>query len=272
MKTETAKKEKGVLVDLTRCIGCRGCQVACKSWNERKAMKTKMHGNFTNPVRLNSECFTNIRFIEGDRESGPVWSFVKDQCLHCKDPACVAACPVGALKKTPDGPVVYEYDPCIGCRYCMISCPFDIPKYEWEKALTPWVRKCTFCSERIKAGATPACIKVCPTNVMQFGDRDEVLREAERRLKKNPGRYVNHIYGKEEAGGTNWIYLSGVPFEQIGFKTNIPAIRLPSLTWEYLSNIPMAVGGLAVTLALIAWIRNRGDSSGEAKAGKEKLP
>lgn len=270
MTTATTIKEKGVLVDLTRCIGCRGCQVACKSWNERKAKLTRIHGNFTNPVKLNSECFTNIRYVEQEIESGPVWSFVKNQCMHCKDPACASACPVGALKKTPEGPVVYHYDRCIGCRYCMIACPFDIPKYEWEKAITPWVRKCTFCSERIKAGAIPACIKVCPMNVMKFGDRDDIIAEAEKRIKDNPGKYVNHIYGKEEAGGTSWVYLSAVPFEQLGFKTNVPAVRLPSLTWASLSKIPAAVGGLAVTLAAIAWIRNRGNSAGESQPGKEK--
>jgi len=266
----TSKKEKGVLVDLTRCIGCRGCQVACKSWNERRTIKTRMYGSFTNPVHLNSECFTNIRYIEGEKESGPVWSFVKNQCMHCKDPACASACPVGALRKTEAGPVVYEFERCIGCRYCMIACPFDVPKYEWEKALAPWVRKCTFCSERIEAGAIPACIKVCPMNVMKFGDRDDILAEAEKRIKDNPGKYINHIYGKEEAGGTSWIYLSAVPFEQLGFNTNIPAVRLPSLTWASLTKIPAAVGGLAVTLALIAWIRNRADGAGESRPGKEK--
>ncbi len=261
---------KGVLVDLTRCIGCRGCQVACKSWNERSAKPTFMHGTFTNPPKLNSETYTHINFVEKTVQDEPVWHFIKDQCMHCKDPACASACPVGALTKSPSGPVAYHYDRCIGCRYCMIACPFQIPKYEWEKSLFPWVRKCTFCSERIANNLVPACIKVCPTQVMQFGALDEVTAEAQKRLKNSPGKYVDHIYGKDEAGGTAWLYISHVPFEQIGLNTKIPAQRLPDLTWASLNKIPAAVGGFVVGLSLIAWFRNRGNGSGQSSPGKEK--
>lgn len=268
----TNKKPKGVLVDLTRCIGCRGCQVACKSWNERGTKPTVMRGDFTNPPKLNSECYTNIHYVEQVAGNGPVWSFIKNQCMHCKAPACASACPVGALEKIEAGPVVYHFDRCIGCRYCMIACPFNIPKYEWEKAITPWVRKCTFCADRIADGKIPACIKVCPMGVMHYDDYDAILAEAEKRLRENPGKYVDHIYGKNEAGGTSWIYISSVPFEQLGFITNIPDVQLPQLTWASLSKIPAAVGGLAVALSLIAWIRNRGDSAVESGAGKESRP
>ena len=260
-------KAKGVLVDLTRCIGCRGCQVACKSWNERSTGTTRNSGNFTNPPQLNADTYTHIRFIENEKDGAPVWSFVKDQCMHCKDPACASACPVGALRKTASGAVTYTFEKCIGCRYCMLACPFYIPKYEWSKVL-PWVQKCTFCSDRMADGKVPACIKVCPTNVMLFGSRDEVMKEAEKRLKDNPGKYVDHIYGKEEAGGTSWVYLSAIPFEQLGFNTGIPAVKLPNLTWNMLSEIPVKVGALVVGLGLIAAFRNRGAS--ESSEGKEK--
>jgi formate dehydrogenase iron-sulfur subunit len=253
--TTTASKAKGVLVDLTRCIGCRGCQIACKEWNERSVKKTAMRGNFTNPPELNSECYTNIRYIEQKTEKGPVWSFIKNQCLHCKDPACASVCPVAALKKTEAGPVVYRFERCIGCRYCMLACPFDIPKYEWEKAF-PWVRKCTFCSERIKEGEIPACIKVCPTQVMHYGDYDDIMAEAEKRLRENPGKYVNHIYGKEEAGGTRWVYLSAVPFETLGFNMKIPKVNYPDLTWAYITKIP-AVIGLVLTAGAVTWVITR---------------
>jgi formate dehydrogenase iron-sulfur subunit len=266
------EKLKGVLVDLTRCIGCRGCQVACKSWNERSVSKTVLDGTFTNPVDLNSDTYTRIAFIEQEKNDQPVWSFIKSQCMHCKDPGCMSACPVGAFSKTPEGAVNYDFDKCIGCRYCMVACPFNIPKYEWQST-NPWIRKCTFCSDRLAAGKIPACIKVCPTNVMQFGQYDEIVKEAEKRLKENPGKYVNHIYGKEEAGGTAWIYLSAIPFEQLGFNTKIPNVKLPNLTWNMLREIPVKVGALVVGLSLIAAFRNRGSSeqgSSESKKEKEK--
>jgi len=247
---------KGVLVDLTKCIGCRGCQVACKEWNERSVKKTVMHGNFTNPPKLNSECFTHIRFYEEDGEESPVWSFVKDQCLHCKQPACASACPVGALRKTEAGPVVYHFDRCIGCRYCMLACPFQIPKYQWEST-RPWVEKCSFCSERMQAGQVPACIKTCPTGTMYYDEYDQVVAEAKRRLAAHPKKYVPHIYGLNEAGGTSWIYLSALSFEKIGFLT-VPEKPLPDLTWASLREIPFSVVGVAALLAGIAWFRNRG--------------
>lgn len=265
------EKSKGVLVDLTRCIGCRGCQVACKSWNERSVKDTEIDGNFTNPKELNSECYTNIRYMEMEQENKPVWSFIKSQCMHCKDPACASACPVGAFTKTEQGAVVYNFERCIGCRYCMVACPFGIPKYEWEKT-SPAIRKCTFCADRLSDGRSPACVKVCPTNVMFFGNLDEVTKEAEKRIKENPGKYVNHIYGKDEAGGTQWMYLSAVPFELLGFNTRIPGVKLPDLTWNMLGSIPYKVGALVVGLSLIAAFRNRGAKAedSESKQGKEK--
>ena len=246
---------KSVLIDLTRCIGCRSCQIACKEWNERSVKPTTMTGNFTNPPELNSECFTRIKFVEQEKEALPVWNFVKDQCLHCKNPACASVCPVEALKKTKEGPVTYNFSRCIGCRYCMLACPFYIPKYEWEKAV-PWVRKCTFCSDRIAAGLVPACVKVCPTNTMLYGEYDEILKEANKRMTDSPGKYVNHIYGKDEAGGTSWLYISPVPFESLGFNMNVPKIELPDLTWAYIKKIP-AVIGVVLTAGVISWVITR---------------
>jgi formate dehydrogenase iron-sulfur subunit len=246
---------KGVLVDLTRCIGCRGCQVACKSWNGRGVKKTVMSGTFTNPPDLNSECYTNIRFVETTQGDRPVWSFVKSQCLHCQDPACASVCPVGALRKSADGPVTYDAERCIGCRYCMLACPFQIPKYEWEKVL-PLVQKCTFCSERIRDGLIPACIKTCPTGTMVFGEREEILALAKARLEKGPGKYVPHIYGEKEAGGTSWIYLSAVPFAGLGFRTQVPLHALPPLTWSYISKIPYVMGGVLL-FGAASWYTTR---------------
>ncbi|MHB8883139.1 MAG: 4Fe-4S dicluster domain-containing protein [Thermodesulfovibrionales bacterium] len=255
----TITKPQGALVDLTKCIGCRGCQITCKSWNQRSTRKTEMSGNFTSPGDMNSETYTLVKFVEAEKDAVVSWDFIKVQCMHCKNPACASACPVGAFTKTPAGPVTYEPEKCIGCRYCMMACPFQVPKYEWDKKY-PVVQKCTFCAERIADGMEPACVKTCPPNAIIFGDHDKILAEAERRIKEHPGKYVDHIYGKEEAGGTAWMYLSSVPFETLGFKAGIPKSPLPDLTWASLSKIPYAVGGLAVILSAIAFIRNRGNS------------
>jgi len=263
-------KPKGALIDLTKCIGCRGCQVACKNWNERGVRKTHMNGNFTNPMKLNSDTYTLVQFVESEEKKALGWDFIKVQCMHCKDPACASACPVGAFKKMPNGAVNYTQEKCIGCRYCMMACPFGIPKYEWEKKY-PVVQKCTFCSERINDGLMPACAKSCAPGAIKFGDHETILAEAEKRLKDNPGKYVNHIYGKEEAGGTSWMYLSAVPFENLGFRTNIPKKQLPDLTWNMLSSIPYKAAGIIAVLSAIAIFRNRGNSSSQDSGqGKEE--
>ncbi|MEW5745750.1 MAG: 4Fe-4S dicluster domain-containing protein [Nitrospirota bacterium] len=260
----TNTQPKAALIDLTKCIGCRSCQIACKSWNNRGVKPTTLNGNFTNPVDMNSEAYTVVKFVETEKDnmiSG--WDFIKTQCMHCKDPACASACPVGAFEKRQDGPVIYHDERCIGCRYCMMACPFDVPKYEWEKT-SPIVQKCTFCADRLAMGMTPACAKACAPKAIIFGSYDEIVSEAERRIKEHPGDYVNHVYGRNEAGGTSWMYLSAVPFEALGFKTNIPAAPLPDLTWAMLKTIPYKVGGLVAILAAIAYFRNRGASEGAA--------
>jgi formate dehydrogenase iron-sulfur subunit len=264
----TVIKPKGALIDLTKCIGCRGCQVACKNWNGRGVKKTVIDGNFTNPPKLNSETYTLVQFVETSEKNDLNWDFIKVQCMHCKEPACASACPVGAFEKLPNGPVVYTQEKCIGCRYCMMACPFGVPKYEWDKKY-PIVQKCTFCAERLADGMIPACAKSCAPGAIYFDDHEKVLAEAEKRIADHPDKYVNHIYGKEDAGGTSWLYLSSVPFDMLGFKTNIPKKPLPELTWNMLSTIPYKVGGLIVLLSAIAFIRNRGNGGGSDEKGKE---
>lgn len=252
---------KSVLVDLTRCIGCRGCQVACKSWNERPVVKTVLAGSFENPPALSESCYTKIRFEESESGGMPVWDFVKEQCLHCKEPACASACPVGALVKTQDGPVVYDFDKCIGCRYCLVACPFEIPRYEWSKAQQPWVQKCTFCAERQADGLLPACVKTCPTGALTFGEAEQIAAEAKQRLAT--GKYSGEIYGEKEAGGTSWLYIADRPFADLGFNTKVPQYALPPYTWNSLSKIPLEIVGFVAVLGGLAYIRNRGSKGGE---------
>jgi len=253
---------KAVLVDLTRCTGCRGCQVACKAWNERDAGATVQGGTYENPPALNSDTFTRIKFSEKAGKDGPVWDFVKDQCLHCKEPACVSACPVGALIKTGEGPVGYLFDRCIGCRYCMVACPFDIPKYEWESTM-PWVQKCSFCSERIKEGMVPACVKTCPTTTMFYGDEAAVMAEAKKRLSAGRDKYVQQVYGEQEVGGTAWVYISDKPFNELGFNTRLGTKPLPAYTWSHLSKIPLEIVGFVAVLGGLAFIKGRDTKGGE---------
>ena len=222
---ETGKdggKSIGCLVDTTLCIGCRKCEEACQRRNHLPAPERPFHDLtvLETKRRPDDQRYTVVnRYLPSELKYGDVASrpaFVKFQCMHCLDPACVSACPVGALQKDPSGPVIYTASRCIGCRYCMIACPFQIPAYEYQKALAPQVRKCTFCFEFLRDGGVPACAQVCPQEVMTFGPRDDLLTMARWKLRSAPGRYVNHIYGEKEVGGTSWLYLGGRPFGEIG--------------------------------------------------------
>ncbi|MTI81801.1 MAG: 4Fe-4S dicluster domain-containing protein, partial [Firmicutes bacterium] len=189
---------KGVLVDLTKCVGCGSCTVACKLYNDNEFEK-KSPAVGLDP-KLTDENWTVVSTKQLEIDNEPTWRFVKQQCLHCEEPACVSACFARALQKTEEGPVIYYPHLCVGCRYCMIACPFDIPKYEWEKAF-PLITKCQMCSGKVFNGEAPACVSVCPTDVMTFGDREEMLALAKKTVESD-GNYVKHIYGEKEAGGT----------------------------------------------------------------------
>ncbi|MHB1034893.1 MAG: 4Fe-4S dicluster domain-containing protein [Pirellulales bacterium] len=211
----------GVLVDCTLCVGCRSCEKACNAANtdlpRRPAEAFKDQEVFEQKRRMDRTTYTVVNRYEDPRDPGKP-AYMKIQCMHCLSPACVSACIVGALSKEPNGPVVYDVSKCIGCRYCMAACPFQVPAYEYDNTLTPQVRKCTFCFQaRLSHGEMPACVQSCPMQVMTFGKRAELLALAREKLRKHADRYVPHIYGENEVGGTAWMYLSGVPFETTGF-------------------------------------------------------
>ncbi len=200
----------GMLVDLTRCTGCNSCALACKESNAR-----------SEPLAVPSEISTDsFSFVDErqvtDQHGAPLKVFVKRQCMHCVEPACVSACTVGALRKTPEGPVVYDSAKCIGCRYCQYACPYGVPAYDWDNPLG-LIGKCEMCSDRLDAGDKPACADACPNGAIRFGKRSMLLAEAKAQLRSNPGRYVDHIYGEHEAGGTSVLYLAPVPFSALGF-------------------------------------------------------
>jgi len=245
---------KGLLYDATLCIGCKMCEQACAErhglpYDDNIAKELQSEHKFT--VVLSKE----------DK-------FMRRLCMNCQDPTCASVCPVAALRKTSLGPVIYDASRCMGCRYCMMACPFSVPKYEWNKTW-PLVRKCDMCSERLVNGLPTACAEACPTGATKFGERDELIPEAKDRIAKNPGQYVNHVYGLEEVGGTSVLLLSSVPFENFGYKTDLGGQPLPELTYRVLSHLPDVVTIGAVGLGGIWWLCNRKEEVAAAEGREE---
>jgi len=191
--------------------------------------------------------------------------------MHCQDPACALACLVGALKKTALGPVTYDKSKCMGCRYCIVACPFSVPRYEWTK-LVPYVKKCDMCAARQESGHPPACVEACPTGASIVGWRDEILEEAQGRVLNDP-KYLKHIYGSEEAGGTSVFFISGVPFEKLGFVAP-PQQPMPTLSAAALADVPTVVLVGGSLLAGIYWITERRNqvALAETREQSEKKP
>jgi len=202
----------GMLYDTTLCIGCKACVAACTEANDLVPDTALSGGLWQTPTALNSQTKNIIKLYQGETD----WSFVKQQCMHCLDPACVSGCPFQALTKGDKGIVAWNPKQCIGCRYCEVVCPFKIPKFEWEK-FNPKIVKCQMCDHRLDEFSQPACTQVCPTGAVTFGQRRMLLNEAKNRIAKNPGTYhEERVYGEKDGGGTQVLYLSHVPFGAIG--------------------------------------------------------
>ena len=234
---------RAILYDSTLCIGCKACEGACAErwgfpYNDKVAAEESLSAHKLTAIQTHGDHFS------------------RRLCMNCVQPACASVCPVGALQKTTLGPVTYDAEKCMGCRYCMQACPFQVPTYEWS-ALLPRMRKCDMCYARQSQGKLTACAEACPTGATKNGDRDELIAEARRRIAQKPDQYYGRIYGLQEVGGTSVLYLSAVPFEQIGLRTHVPMEPLPETTWRVLELLPDVVSTGSVLLGGIWWITNR---------------
>jgi len=263
----------GVLHDTTLCIGCRRCEKACNEVNDLPAPEKPFDDMsvLENKRRTDEKTFTVVNRYEVEGHGGsPV--FRKFQCNHCLEPACMSSCFVNAYRKTPEGAVEYDASVCVGCRYCIVACPFDIPTYEYNEALEPRVRKCTLCQPRLLEGKLPGCVEACPQEALVFGKREELISLARERIRKHPGRYVDHIYGEHEVGGTSWLYISGAPFEKLGFRMDLGTTPAPKLTSGALASVPIIIGVWPVLLGgiyLMTQSKERTAARQQAAAVKE---
>jgi len=237
----------GVLVDLTRCVGCRSCEAACNAeqnlpepdlpFTDKSVFDESEHGQ---KRRTDETRYTVVNRYEPEGLDHPL--FRKVQCNHCQEPACLSSCFVNAYTKTPEGAVIYDPDICVGCRTCMIACPFYIPTFKYSSAFHPRILKCIFCYDtRLKYGREPACVEACPQDALLFGNRDTLIKIGRRRIEEKGDRYVDHIYGEYEAGGTSWLYLSSVPFEEVGFNTDISDEPILDSVKNFLGIVPMVL-------------------------------
>jgi formate dehydrogenase iron-sulfur subunit len=230
-KTSNTVEFSGVLYDSTKCVGCQTCESSCAEANGLPAPVGIPEAGITRKTDEKHRTVVNAF----SSSKGEV--YIKKQCMHCNEPACTAACLTQAMHKTKEGAVIWRGDKCMGCRYCMVSCPFDSPKFEYHSA-NPKIEKCNMCYGRLTEGKIPACVENCPAEALVFGKRRDLIKEARKRINDNPDQYVDYIYGEHEAGGTGFIYLSGVPFDELGFNTSIQTKSYPELSKGFLYSVP----------------------------------
>ncbi len=242
----------GLLHDTTLCIGCRSCEVACYEINDiaerqqrwgKKKDPPKPVGDMSvfDKKRHSSDASYTIVNRYREAKGGNPAVFRKHQCMHCNEPCCAAVCFVGAFKKTPEGPVEYDPSVCVGCRYCVMACPYYALSYEYDDPFTPRVVRCTMCLPRIRQGKLPGCASACPTGAIIFGERKKLLQIAHQRIRKQPARYLDHVFGQHEFGGTSWLVLAGIPFGKLGLPEDATHRPLPELIDGALSTVPLIV-------------------------------
>ncbi len=249
------KEFVGVLTDTTRCIGCRACEAACAEAHGFPVPDVANDNALEMERSTTEQSWTVVNRYETDE--GEI--FVKKQCMHCWQPSCASACLTNAMLKTKDGPVIWESDKCMGCRFCMVACPFDIPKAEYDE-WNPKIQKCNMCWERLQEGKSPACVESCPTDALMFGTKRELMEIARTRIYSHPDKYVHQIYGEHEVGGTGWLYLAAVPFDQIGFRTDLGTTPYPEYTKEFLYAVPVVFFGVPSLLYGLSVLADRKNS------------
>ncbi len=265
-------ESKGVLFDMTRCIGCRSCEAACNReqglpepdlpFSDTSVFESPPGGEKRRP---DEKSYTVVNKYDSQYASYPI--FRKIQCFHCLEPACLTSCFVNAYTKTEEGAVIYNPDVCVGCRTCMIACPFSIPAFRYSSAFEPRIMKCVFCYDtRLKNDLPPACVEACPREALTFDTRTSLLRIARQRIRENPDKYINRIYGEQEAGGTAWLTISGVPFAEAGFDDSVPKQPIINYVKDFLAVVPMVLTiwpGLFAGFHLLARRKNEHQSTSD---------
>jgi len=221
----------GILYDSWRCGGCQSCEIACAEAHDLPApIDTPTVGLLRKTDETRRVVVNSYKTTKGE-------VFIRKQCMHCNEPACAAACLTQAMHKTKEGPVIWRGDKCMGCRYCMVSCPFDVPKFEYHSA-NPKIQKCDMCYEKVIKGEVPTCVEICPAEALVFGKRRDLIKEARKRIIENPSVYADEIYGEHEAGGTGFLYLTPTPINELGFSTSIQKSSYPALSKGFLFTVP----------------------------------
>ena len=267
----------GVLVDLSRCVGCRSCEAACnkeqklpapeKPFNDFSVFDEIHHGQ---KRRTDETRYTIVNRYDIPGREHPL--FRKIQCNHCLEPACLTSCFVNAYTKTPEGAVIYDSSVCVGCRTCMVACPFYIPTFRYSSAFKPRIMKCVFCHDtRLTKGLPPACVEACPQEALTFGRRTDLVAAGKQRIRENPGTYVDLLYGEHEAGGTSWMYLSPAPFEQVGIDTTVPKEPILNYVKDFLSIVPMVLTIWPALFAGFHLLATRKDKMAEQKKNEGEV-
>ncbi|ACA59555.1 4Fe-4S dicluster domain-containing protein [Candidatus Desulforudis audaxviator] len=262
----------GILFDGSKCIGCRACQMACKEANDlpyvplmdaqnpRGATESE---NWNQPRLAAYNYIVMNTYLAQGKDGGKKWHHVRRACLHCQNPLCFEVCFVHSYRKTPEGPVVYAHpEICVGCRYCQLACPFLTVTLEWDDVFSR-ISKCHMCYPLVQQGGTPACVTACPTDALKFGKREALLQEAKARIAAAPDKYVDHVFGEKEVGGTGVLYISEAPFEELGFNTDVMQKSPTKYTWKYMQKAPILAISLPILFAaLYVTTKRRAENEG----------